>query len=145
MTIPTASNYPNQLDNDTNLYEVHDSLRVRLTNDYNVGDSSITVFGDTTNFPETGLITLTEQCSEIELRAISFFYGSRTETTFDNLELLPGFTDSVKPKLITNVTQNVMASHHNNIKDAVIAIQEFVGVEGTIDATPHRISMFSVP
>lgn len=136
MTIPTASNYPNQLDNDTNLYEVHDSLRVRLTNDYNVGDSSITVFGDTTNFPETGLITLTEQCSEIELRAISFFYGSRTETTFDNLELLPGFTDSVKPKLITNVTQNVMASHHNNIKDAVIAIQEFVGVEGTIDATP---------
>ena len=76
MTIPTASNYPDQLDNDTNLYEVHDSLRVRLANDYNVGDSSITVFGDTTSFPTTGLITLTEQCSEINLRAISFYYKS---------------------------------------------------------------------
>lgn len=136
MTIPTASNYPDQLDNDTNLYEVHDSLRVRLANDYNVGDSSITVFGDTTSFPTTGLITLTEQCSEINLRAISFYYKSRTDTTFDGLEMLSGFTDSVKPKLITNVTQNVMASHHNNIKDALIAIQEFVGVEGTIDTTP---------
>lgn len=136
MTIPTASNYPNRFDDDTNLYEVHDSLRVRLANDYNIGDSSITVFGDTSNFPETGIITLTEQCSDIELRAISFFYGSRTENTFNNLEMLPGFVDVVKPKLITNVTQNVMAAHHNNIKDAVIAIQEFVGVEGTIDNTP---------
>lgn len=136
MTIPTSSNYPASFDTNTNLYEVHDSLRVRLVEDYDPDDKSITIAGDISDFPPTGLITLTEQCSDIDLRAISFFYGSKTETTFDKLEKLPEFTDVIKPKNITNVTQNVMAFHHNSLKDALIAIQEFIGVEGTVDLSP---------
>lgn len=141
MAIPTSSLYPEAFDSNTNLYEVHDGLRLRLAEDYTPGDTSITVEGDTTifdRFPETGQITLTEQCSDIEERAISFYYGSiDTENfKFEDLEILPGFTDVIKPKRITNVTQNVMSDHHNNIKDAVIAIQEFLGVEGTIDSVP---------
>ena len=120
MTIPNSSNYPDVLDSNANLYEVHDSLRVRLAEDYNPGDKSITVMEDSfslVNFPATGLITLTEQCSEPDKRAISFFYSSRVDNIFSGLEILPGFEDVIKPKKITNVTQNVMASHHNQIKE----------------------------
>lgn len=136
MTIPTSSNFPDSFDTDTNLYLVHDALRVRLAADYNPGDTSIIVEGDTSVFPSTGLITLTEQQSEPDKRAISFFYNSKTDTTFNGLEILTGFEDVVKLKQITNVTQNVMAEHHNNLKDALIACEEFIGVQGTIDTEP---------
>ena len=139
MTIPMTPNYPSSIDNDDTLFLVHDGLRVKLGADYNVGDTSITIYGDTeiiNRFPPTGIITLTEQCSDAELRAISFYYGSRTQISFDQLELLPGFTDSAKPKDITNVTQNVMAEHHNMLKDALIEIQHMAGIKGQIASQP---------
>lgn len=141
MTIPVSSLYPDAFDSDTNLYEVHDGLRLRLAEDYTPGDTSITVEGDIellNRFSPTGQITLTEQCSEVDKRAISFYYSSvdTEEGTFSGLELLPNFTDVAKLKRITNITQNVMAAHHNNLKDAIIAIQEFLGIEGTIDTEP---------
>jgi len=139
MTLPSAINYPVDFDSDNNLYAVHDSLRVFLTDDYNPGDTSIQVAGDTATlnrFPPVGIITLVDQCSDPELRAISFYYKSRTTFTFNELELLSGFTDNVKYKDITNVVQNVMAEHHNSIKDAVVAIQKFAGIKGTIASIP---------
>ncbi len=144
MTIPTSSTFPTTLDTDDNLYIAHDSLRVVLAEDYNPGDTFINVIGDEEimrRFPPTGIITLTEQCSEPELRAISFYYGAKTLTTFENLEILPGFTDGIKPKSITSVTQNVMARHHNAIKDAVIAIEEFVGIKGRVAQRPLQGTM----
>lgn len=134
--IPTSPLYPDDFDSTSNLYRVHDSLRVKLLDDYTPGDSSIAVDGDITKFPPTGVITLTEQVSAIDLRAISFYYGSRSASTFNELEILPGFTDVAKPRRITNITQNVMAAHHNNLKDALIAIEEFIGVKGTLDTKP---------
>lgn len=139
--IPTSSNYPDELDSNTNLFEVRDSIRMRLVEDYNPGDTSILVEADfltADRMPDTGLITLTEQCSDIDYRAISFFYSSWDSETgiISGLELLPTFTDYKKPKTITNVTLNVMAMHHNHIKDALIALQTFIGVKGTEDKEP---------
>jgi len=144
MTIPVGSRYPDLLDDDDNLYLVKDALRLRLSEDYTPGDTSINVEGDVAvlqKWPDVGLVTLTEQCSDIEDRAVSFFYNGIVLNddltgTFQNLELLPGFTDVHKMKRITNVTQNVMEDHHNQIKDALVAIQEFIGVKGTIDDAP---------
>lgn len=141
MTIPTSPLYPEELDSNENLYEVHDALRMRLDEDYNPGDTSISVQTDfltLARWPDSGLLTLTEQCSELKDRALSFHYTSidRTTNTISGLELLPGFTDVVKPKRITNVTINVMAEHHNNIKNALVAIQEFCGIKGTVDNQP---------
>jgi PKD repeat protein len=141
MTIPTSSSYPDVFDSDENLYEVHDSLRMRLAEDYLPGDTSITVEGDFLNvarWPDNGLITLTEQCSDLEERAISFHYTAidRTRLIISGLELLPGFPDVKKPKRITHVTVNVMAESHNNLKNALVAIQEFCGVKGTLDKEP---------
>ena len=144
MTIPIASLYSDAIDSDQNLYQVHDSLRVRLASDYNPGETTIAVEGDSEimkRFPPSGLITLTEQCSEPDLRAISFHYSGRTLTSFTGLEIMSGFTDVVKPKKITNVTQNVMAEHHNNIKNAIIAIEEFVGIKGIVDTKPLGATM----
>ena len=139
MTIPTSSNYPNAIDTNENLCQVHDGLRVILAEDYNPGDTIINVLGDATTmklFDTTGYITLTEQCSEPALRSISFYYGLRTLTTFEQLEILPGFTDVAKPKNITNVTQNVMAEHHNLLINALIAMEKFFGKKGEISPQP---------
>lgn len=144
MTIPTGSNYPESFDTDDNLFLVRDGVRLRLAEDYKPGDTTITVIGTEdelvilSQLPETGLLTLTEQCSEVDKRAISFYYSS---VDFDNrtiggLEKLDGFADVTKPKNITNVTMNVMAETHNNIKDAIINIENFAGVQGTKDDEP---------
>jgi len=130
--IPKASLFPISADGDTNLFLVRDALRVRLIEDYNPGDNSILVEGDPETigrFPPTGIITLTEQCSDIDLRAISFHYSSKTSTSFDGLEILPEFSglDRAKPKRITNVTMNVVAMHHNHLKDSLVAVQGNLG------------------
>lgn len=137
-------NYPEEIDSNNNLYKVDDGLRLVLTEDYYPGDTSIYFTGKAgviDSFDETGIITLTEQCSDPKLRAISFYYGSRTDESFDDLEILPGFIDVVKPKNITNITQNVVSAHHNNIKDALINIQHFVGIEGETGTIPLKGTM----
>jgi PKD repeat protein len=141
MTIPKASLFPTSFDTDKELLLVHDSLRVRLLEDYKPGDKIIYIEGDNSFFPATGYITLTEQCNEASLRALTFYYSTKTDTTFEGLELLPEFTDVAKPKRQTNVTMNVTAAHHNAIKDALIAIQTFVGIKGTDDTRPLGATM----
>lgn len=139
--IPVASRYPDVFDGDDNLFKVHDSIHWVLAEDYNPGDTTIVLKPDpaiAVLMPPTGLITLTEQCSDIDKRAISFHYTefNEEEYTISGLEILDGFEDILKPKRITNVTMNVMDRHHNNLKDALIAIQEFCGVAGTVDSMP---------
>jgi hypothetical protein len=138
MTIPDATLYPDSYDTDENLFLVRDALRVRLLEDYKPGDTSVLVEGDEetmARFPPSGIITLTEQCSDIDFRAVSLHYASRTSVSFDGLELLPEFAglDSVKPKKITNVTMNVVAMHHNHLKDSLVATQSFLGTKRSSD------------
>jgi len=140
MSIPKPSNFPKSMDTDKNLFLVHDALRVRLMEDYSPGDTSILIEGYQEvidKFPPTGIITLTEQCSEIDLRALTFYYNARTSVSFDELELLPEFSeiDSVKPKKSTNVTMNVVDMHHNQLKDALINTEYFLGPKKTKDRT----------
>lgn len=143
MTIPAASSFPEKMDDDDNLFLVRDSLRMRLSEDYRKGDAIIYVEGDQTvmdRFPPTGIITLTEQCGDIDQRALSFYYSSVNKTepySFGGvdadgnptLEILPEFEglDSTKPKRATNVTMNVVSMHHNHLKDALVQAEEFVG------------------
>lgn len=151
MAIQTESNYPDSLNTTDFLLEAHDSLRLRLAEEYSPGDTSITVEGDVVvynRFPATGYLTLTEQCSAVDERAISFHYSSKAAVdaaagiySFSGLELVDGFTDVEKPEKITNVTQNVMNVHHNNIVDALVSIQEFVGKKGIIDEKPFGETM----
>lgn len=129
----TKITYPNILDTDTNLFSVKDSLRIPLLKDYNPKDKII--YGNATTdemsfFPTSGIITLTDQCSDLDERGISFFYGLKDDATqtFLDIELLSGFPDVKKLGKVTNITLNVVAEHHNNIKDALIEIEKFTGV-----------------
>ena len=120
--------FPTTLDTETNLYVVKDSAYLVLVKDYNPGDTTITVELDTQKtllFPPTGIITLTEQCSDPQYRGLSFYYGSRTNTVFSDLTIINPELDHYKPSRVTTVVMNVMAEHHNNIKDSVIAIENF--------------------
>jgi hypothetical protein len=144
----TLSNYPKNFDANSNLYEVHDYLRVYLAEDYTPGDTVIYVYGDSeilSRFPNLegggGIITLTDQCDELSNRALSFYYTTKTTISstsvyFSGIELLPGFTDVKKYKDITSVTQNVMAEHHNSLKDAILNIEKFSGIKGEISKLP---------
>lgn len=136
-------NFPTSLDSNENLYLVHDALRVRLIEDYNPADTSITIEADDIfdKFPPSGIITLTEQCSEPELKAISLEYTSKGVDTFEGLSLLDGFTDCIKSKNITNVTLNVVSQHHNQLKDALISIETFAGIKDEISSVPLLGSM----
>lgn len=132
--MPKPSVFPAAFDDDKNLFLVHDALRVRLLDDYKPGDKSIIIEGEESvisKFPPNGLITLTEQCDDIDRRALSFYYNSRTSTSFDELEILEEFKeiDVVKPRKITNVTMNVIDRHHNHLKDALISTQYFLGTK----------------
>lgn len=130
--------YPNTIDNDSTLYLVHDFLRLRLAEDYAPGGTSVSVEADADfdKFPDSGIITLTEQCSDVDERAISFFYSGKGDYTFTGLELMSGFTDSAKPKRVTNVTMNVMSQHREALKNALIAIEGFVGTKGEEASEP---------
>jgi PKD repeat protein len=142
------SNYPTSIDNDQNLFTLHDSLRLTLSEDYLPGDTILYVEGDPDvylRFPTIGYITLTEQCSDPEFRAISFSYSSKsvisdTLYSFGGIKLLSA-SDVEKPKKITHVTQNIMEYHHNSLKDAIISIEEFVGEKGTLDLVPYGETM----
>jgi PKD repeat protein len=137
------TNYPEQLDTNDTLYLVHDSLRCVLSEDYNPGDANIIVNQNpiTANFPASGIITLTEQCGDIDQRAISFYYSGTTDNSFTGLVLLRGFTDVPKPKKLTDVTQNVMAEHHDSIKDALISIEQMAGTLGQLGTVPLQGTM----
>lgn len=138
MSIPSIS-FPSSYDTDTTLYVVKDSAYLQLIKDYNPGDTEILVETNADKmalFPASGLITLTEQCSDPEVRALSFYYGSKTDNSFTDLTMLSGFTDNYKPANVTYVFMNVMAEHHNNIKDAVIEIEKYVGKQGEVALRP---------
>ena len=134
--------YPDQLDTTTNLYTVKDSAYLKLSIDYNPGDKEIVVEYDlekTGLFPTTGIISLVEQCSDPKNRAISFYYTSFANNIFSGLTILDGFEDiEIKPKEVTVVVMNVMAEHHNALKNALIAIEKFAGARIPERKSPYK-------
>ena len=140
MTIPSIT-YPEIIDTDTNLYLVKDSLVTTLAKDYNVGDTSIVsnaTQAEMAVFPPSGIITLTDQCAPLDERAISFYYTSKDDTTgsFLGIELLDGFPNVSKKAKITLLTMNVVAQHHNAIKESIISVEKFAGVYGDVGLIP---------
>lgn len=131
------SNYPNAFDTANNLYTVYDSLKVTLAKDYNPGDGSIFVDGDLDKFPQSGIITLIDQCSEPNERAVSFKYKTKEKNYFTGLELTDDSKNYFKPKRITNVMMQVRAEHHNVIKDAIIELQKYLGRQSDLDQEPY--------
>jgi len=133
------SNFPKAFDSDSNLFMVQDSLKLLLLHDYHPGQKVLYVDGSKEvfdKFPETGILTLIDQVSHKTERSISFYYGGKGRMMFTGLEMMPGQKDSFKPAIETSVTQNVMAIHRTVLKDAILAIQKFLGTKGIADPEP---------
>ena len=130
------TNYPQSFDNEHNLFSVQDSLRAILAYDYHPGDDTIHVEGDISGFPATGIITLIDQVSDAHERAVSFHYRRKTQDSFTDLEITEDSQDCFKPRKLTSVLMQVRAEQHNAIKDAVIAIEKFLGTRKKIDKEP---------
>lgn len=132
-------NFPTNFDNDTNLFLVQDALKLLLQHDYRPGQKVLYVEGDKETFdrfPNTGFITLIDQVSDKSQRAISLYYNSKGNMKFIGLELMPGQKDCLKSAYETTVVQNVMAIHRTVLKDAIIAIERYIGPKGTDDPEP---------
>lgn len=137
-----ASNYPEQLDNDENLYLVYDALKIPLGTDYYPGNTSVLADGDISKFPPSGIITLVDQHSSPKERAVSLQYGSRTNREFTDLSLLQDSVDSFKPKKIAYITLQAMANHREALKDAIISIESFLGKKHEVEEGPGGETIF---
>jgi PKD repeat protein len=143
MAIPEIT-FPVTLDTSTNLYSVADALTLPLAKDYSPGDTIIYVAQDAVimaQFPVTGIITLTENCSPTEYRATSFYYGAKDNInfTFSDLTVLDETPDKTEKKAgATNVSMNVTAQHHNSIKNATLNIEEYLGVTSDVGILPFE-------
>lgn len=133
------SNFPNAFDSDSNLFLVQDALKLLLMHDYHPGQKTLYVEGNKEifdKFPETGILTLIDQVSHKSQRSVSFYYGGKNKMMFTGLELMSGQKDCFKPAIETSVTQNVMAIHRNVLKDAILAIEKFLGTKNIVDLEP---------
>lgn len=116
--------YPQAFDGNDNLHEVHDCLKAKLSQDYNPGDKVVYTEDNIEKFPDTGIISLVSQCTEEKI--VNLRYTRKGEGFFE-IEGAVDFKDSFKPKDETLITQQVMAEHHNAIKDAILNIEKYMG------------------
>lgn len=130
---PYDVTYPETIDNSSVLVDVKDSLVLKLAVDYNVGDKFIyptATLAELQNWPPRGFLTLTDNRCPDELRAVSFYYTyiDTTRVAFAGLIVLPSTTDTYKPAIYTTISLNVIAEHHNILKNALINIENFLGI-----------------
>lgn len=110
--------YPSAKDTKNGLYEVRNNAEVVLQQGLSYGGKYVVV-SDTSKFPPEGLIRV-----GIEL----IYYGKKTGTTFQDLKRgFAGSRQSLWP-VGTAVTNSIVAESHNAVKDAIINIEQNVGV-----------------
>jgi hypothetical protein len=111
------ANYPTSVSTDANLYVAVNNKSTTLNGAINAAVTTITV-ASTTEFPATGYIT-------IESEAIS--YTSTNATQFLGCTRGADGTTAATHADLTFVFHNVVAAHHNVLKDEVIAIETALG------------------
>ena len=127
-------NYPGSLDDDISLFLAVNNARTRLTSSISISDLTIPVV-TTSGFPNQGFITILTNPDDItEAEAIS--YVGVTETTFSGTQRGAGGTPIFAHGTGNNVDLTVMAEHHNELKDAIIELEKFVGVSGSENFVP---------
>lgn len=121
-------NYPNSLDNDQSLYLAVNNTRTRLTSAIDEVTLTIPVI-TTSGFPTSGFITILSDPNDIT-KAEAIRYTNTTSTTFIASARGAEGTPALSHRLADNVDLTIVASHHNELKDAIIALESFVGTQG---------------
>ena len=131
---PFDVTYPESIDTDAILVTVKDSLFLKLGIDYNVGDPFIypaATLNELSNWPPRGFLTLTDNRCPDENRAVSFYYTyiDTIRVAFAGLIVLPDTKDTYKPAIYTTISLNVIAEHHNTLKNVAINTENFLGID----------------
>jgi len=121
-------NFPVSFDDDTTLFVAVNNLRTQLTSSIDASTLTIPVTS-TTGYPSTGFVSILTGTDITLTEAIK--YTSLTSTQFNASERGAGGTTAATHQINDNVDFTIVASHHNELKDAIIALETFVGVSGS--------------
>lgn len=125
--MPQSIRFPSGFDTDTSLFLAVNNKRTRLTS--NITDTTTTIPVITTSgFPSTGFVTILTGTDVTKAEAIA--YSGTGSTTFLNAERGADGTVALPHNANDNVDLTIVSRHHNNMKDAVIQLEQFVGVSG---------------
>ncbi len=121
-------NFPVSLDDDTTLFIAVNNLRTELTSSIDASTLTIPVT-TTAGFPSTGFVGILTGTDITQTEAIK--YTSIASTQFNASERGADGTTAVIHDAGDNVDFTIVASHHNEIKDAILELEQFVGVSGS--------------
>jgi PKD repeat protein len=124
--------YPEILDDKKSLYVVTNNAETKLKQSLAYNGKYI-ICEDATSFPPYGLLRIGSK-GKLGNSAELVYYDSRNDTTFMNL--FRGFAGSRQDtwSIGAEVTGAVMAEIHNSTKDAIIKIEDNLGLENFPDA-----------
>lgn len=131
------SAFPHQADNRATLFQAINNAETTLKQSLTVSSKSI-ILDDASLFPPNGIIKITHAKDLGEPEAI--YYGAKIGNQLHQVHRgFGGFRMSAWP-VGSIVTLPVMADHHNALKDAIIRIEEQIGLKdnpavGSISAT----------
>lgn len=126
-TTGDLSIYPEELDSEVTLYEAKNNAETTLSQSVSYNSKYIVV-ENTEKFPDKGLIRLNSD-KVLPYKTEVVYYGKKTKNVFSDLSR--GFAGSYRTSWDAGdkVSGSVMSEHHNALKDAIIKIEENVGVE----------------
>ena len=131
--MPQTINFPASLDDDTSLYVVANNLRTRLTSAIDDSVTTIPVV-TTSGFPDVGFVTILTGANILNSEAIA--YSGIDATNFLNAERGSDDTVALEHFSTNNVDFTIVSRHHNNLKDAIINIEAYLGVSGSENFVP---------
>lgn len=124
--------FPEAIDDKDILYQATNNSKIPLKQTLSYNGKSIVV-ESTEGFPTTGLVRIGEENGTESFELIA--YGNKTDNAFINLQRgFGGSKQNVWKPGKAYVSNPVAADHHNVIKDAVINIQEKLGVLNSPEA-----------
>jgi len=131
--MPQEINFPDSLDDDNSLYIVVNNLRTRLTSSITDAVTTIPVIS-TAGYPNVGFVTILTGGVITNAEAIA--YSGTDATNFLNAERGSDGTAALAHSSNDNVDLTIVARHHENVKDAIIEIERFIGVSGSENFVP---------
>ena len=127
-------NFPNSFDDDTTLYVAVNNLRTRLSEGINDSVTTIPVL-TTSGYPTIGYISILTGSDITRTEAIS--YTNTTDTSFTGATRGTSGTPAAEHNAGDNVDLTIVAEHHNELKDAILNLEHFVGVSGLENFVPQ--------
>lgn len=128
-------NFPNSLDDNKTLFVTVNNLRTQLTDNITNSDLVIPVT-TTSGFPTSGFITILSDPTDVT-QAEAIFYDGITATTFNAVQRGASNTPALLHGFGDNVDLTVVAEHHNELKNAILELEQFVGVSGSENFLPQ--------